>query len=343
MATRFIDKVNQASDIRGVPDAGGVGFVNGVLHVAAPGAAAGSVFPISVERLYAAPIFVDGNNGSDTANDGRSWNKPYLTMSKAFSVLESGGVIYLKGRIREQLTTPAGVFDVRVIGIAPNTRHPDAHTVNGGFSSCRWDAPASPTAATPLVKVQQQGWQFQNILFTGSSGDTVDCVQLFRDGGSGDDERDASHASFLGCRFQGGRYGIVDSGGCARVSIKGCEFLLFSNSGDRAITNVTGAGIGTLWGWVIDGNDFLANLTDIDISGAGPKITNNHFHLNGLGVTNTIAIDLTGGSEELVAKNYMYCASDEGSVVNARFVASSTPSWGPNYYTDIEEYGEPAE
>ena len=127
------------------------------------------------------------------------------------------------------------------------------------------------------------------------------------------------------------------------------EFLLFSETGDRAITNIIGAGQGTMWGWQIDGNDFLANLTDIDISAAGPRITNNHFHHKGLSnvagtlVTNTIAVDLTGGSEELVAGNYMYCASDEASVVNARFVASSTGIWGPNYYSDKEEFGEPAE
>lgn len=285
------------------------------------------------------------NVGSD-GNDGTSPEQSLLTMERAFELIRSGDTIHLMGNVKEQLSTPAGVFDVTVIGPSPVTRHPDAHaadTTNGGYWSARWGAPSSPTASTPLVKVRQQGWKFINILFTGDEDDSVGCVQLFRDGGSGDAEDDASHAQFYNCRFATGLYGIQDSGGCARVKIYGCEFMQFTESDNDAIINVTGAGIGTMWGWEIVGNKFHANHTDIDIAAAGPIIMHNHFVLNSLGTTNTIAIDLTGGSEELVAQNYMYCASDESSVVNARFVASSTPSWGPNYYTDKEEYGEPAE
>lgn len=303
---------------------------------------ANSAVPVFTDERPGTTYFVDANSGLAT-NSGRSWDQALLTMTSAFDKLVSGDRIYFRGRIREQLTTPVQIFDVGIFGVSHNTRHPDSTPANGELIPARWDAPASPTASTPLLDILQQGWRVSNVLFTGSSSDTVDCIRLFRDGGSSDDERDASHAVIDNCRFQGGRYGIVDSGGCARVRILDNEFLLFSTSGNRAITNVTGAGIGTMWGWIIEGNEFHGNLTDIDIAAAGPRILGNHFRLNSLGVTNTVAIDITGGSEELVAKNFMYCASDEASVVNARFVASSTPSWGPNYYTDVEEYGEPAE
>lgn len=289
--------------------------------------------------------FVDGINGTDT-NSGKTWAAAFLTMDAAFDVLASGDRIFLKGRVREQLNTPAQIFDVGIYGVSHNTRHPDATPAGGETVPARWDAPASPTASTPLLNIRQQGWFISNILFTGSSSDTVDCIQLYRDGGSGNAERDASHTVIQGCRFQGGRYGIVDSGGCARIRILDNEFMLFSTSGDRAITTVTGAGIGTGWGWQIERNDFHGNLTDIRISNAGPRIVDNHFHLNSLGVTNTVAIQNTNlgqGSEELVARNFMYCASNEASVVNARFVASATGIWGPNFYSDVEEYGEPAE
>lgn len=291
--------------------------------------------------------FVDGVNGADT-NSGKTWGAAFLTMSKAFTSLSSGDRVFLKGRVREQLDTPAQIFDVGIYGVSHNTRHPDATPAGGETVPARWDAPASPTASTPLLNIRQQGWYVSNVLFTGDSANTVDCIQLYRDSGSGNSERDASHTTIANCRFQGGRYGVVDNGGVARARILDNEFMLFSSSGDRAITQ-TGTAIGTKWGWIIDGNDFHANLTDIQIALAGPRITNNHFHLNSLGVTNTAAIILyvaagfTGGTEELVARNFMYCDSAEASVVNARFTATATGIWGPNYYSDKEEYGEPAE
>lgn len=285
------------------------------------------------------------NVGSD-GNDGESPEQALLTIERCFELIRSGDTVHLMGNFKEQVSTPAGVFDVTVIGPSPVTRHPDAHAAketNGGYWSCRWSAPASPTASTPLVKVRQQGWKFINILFTGDEDDSVGCVQLFRDGGSGDAEDDASHAQIVGCRFAGGLYGIQDSGGCARVKIIGNEFQQFTESDNDAIVSVTGAGIGTKWGWEIRGNVFQANYSDIDADLTGAIITDNFFLLNSLGTTNTIAIDLTGGAEELVARNFMFCASDEASVVNARFVATATGIWGPNYYSDKEEYGEPAE
>jgi hypothetical protein len=291
---------------------------------------------------YGSRWFVDGNRGDDD-NNGRSADKPFLTMNAAFSSIQSGDTIYVRGNIREQLTTPAGVFDVKVIGPSPVTRHPDAHTSNGGYSSARWNAPASPTASTPLVKVQQQGWIFKDILFTGDENDGVGCIQLFRDGGAGDAERDGSHAQIIGCRFAGGLYGIQDSGGCARVFIYGDnEFQQFSESDNDAIVSVVGAGIGTLWGWKIKGNTFQANHTDIDAALTGAQIVGNHFVLTSLGVTNTVAIDTTGGSRNLIAQNYMYSASNAAGI-NARFVVGSNDIYSDNYYSDIAEYAEPAE
>ena len=320
-------------------------FVEGVQSFGVP------VLPfVGQVNPYGQHWFVNGGSAatgqSGVGNDGHDGKTPdtaFLTMDAAFDRISSGDTIHLMGRVREQLNTPSGVFDVTIIGPSPVTRHPDAHTSNGGYSSARWDAPASPTASDPLLDIRQQGWRVLNVLFTGDEDDSVGCIRLFRDGGSGDDERDASHAWIQGCRFQSGLYGIQDSGGCARVKIIDNEFLLFWESDNDAIVNVVGAGIGTMWGWQILGNKFYGNYSDIDISATGPIIRDNDFMYISLGETNTIAIDLTGAAEESVSRNFMYVASNEASVVNARFVASSTPAWGPNFYTDVEEYGEPAE
>lgn len=297
--------------------------------------------------------WVDANQGAD-GNSGKSPTKARATLDAIFDLagtsggLSSGDVIHMRGRFREQITTPAGLFDITMIGPSDITRHPDSHAAletYGGQKSVRWDAPASPTASTPLVKVQQQGWKFVNILFTGDEDDSVGCIQLYRDAASGDSERDASHAQIIGCRFQGGLYGIQDSGGCARVKIYNNEFLTFSVSDNDAITNVTGAGVGTVWGWEIIGNKFFANYSDIDLASTGTIIKFNDFYRVSLGVTNTIAIDMTGSTEEVVSKNWMHSDSALSSSINARFTdsASTTAYWGPNYYSDKEEYLEPAE
>ena len=291
--------------------------------------------------------YVDGTAGSNGYR-GDSPKKPFLTMAVALAAARSGDVVHLRGLVREQLTTPQGLFDVTVVGPSPVTRHPDSHTAletYGGQRSARWAAPATPTASTPLVKVSQQGWRFINILFTGDEDDSVGCIQAFRDAGSGDAEDDASHMQVIGCRFQGGLYGIQDSGGCARVKIYGNEFLTFDQTDNDAIVNVTGAGVGTMWGWEIIGNKFYANYSDIDISASGPLIKYNDFYRVSLGTTNTIGIDATGATEEIVSKNWMHSDSALAGSINARFTdsASTTSAWGPNYYSDKEEYLEPAE
>lgn len=284
--------------------------------------------------------YVDTVNGSDS-NDGGGWGGAFVTMSKAFTSLDNGDTVYFVGNVREQLTTPAQKFDVTIVGVGNRPRHADATPAGGDEAASTWKAPASPTATTPLLKIQQQGWRLVNILFVGHTDSA--CVQLFRDGGASNDERDASHAEILGCRFAGQKYGVQDSGGCANVKISGCTFQQFDASGDIALYSITGAGIGTKWGWEITGNRFLANHTDIDMDLSNAQIVGNYFHMVALGITNTVAIDETGGAENLVAENYMFCASDEASVVNARFVKAASSHWGPNYYSDIAEYGEPAE
>lgn len=297
----------------------------------------GSIFAGERGTTY----YVDPNTGSDS-NDCKSWASACDTMSHAFSLLASGDTIYFTGKVQEQLSTPAQVFDVAVIGISRRPRHADSTPDGGQEATAQWAAPASPTASTPLVKVQQQGWVFANILWSGSTGDTVGCIQLFRDGGAGDAERDASHATIVGNRFQGGAYGVQNSGGVANVNIADNIFMLFTGASDKAIGSVTGAGIGTLWGWKIKNNTFMGNDNDIVAGLTNAEIMHNRFVLTALGNTNVVAIDLTGGGDGLVAENFFY--SDDSAASNpTRFLPTSDASnaWGPNYHSDDVVYGVP--
>ena len=207
-------------------------FPNGVSSFGVP------MLPTAIANSpYANTWFVDSAVGSN-GYSGNTPQEPFSTMARAFQSLHSGDVIYFRGNITEQLSSPVGVFDVTIIGAGNRPRHADAHTGNGGFSAATWKPPASPVAATPLLIIRQQGWRLVNFLMDGPSDAAA--VRLFRDGGAGDAERDASHASFYGMKILNGSIGIEDHGGCGQHWIEGCDF--FGNTTD--IDNTTGAGIG---------------------------------------------------------------------------------------------------
>lgn len=263
--------------------------------------------------------FVDGNQGNDNLT-GASVSAPFLTMAQVFTKIASGDTIFVRGNIREQLTTPAGVFDVTIIGGGNRPRHADAHTSNGGYSAATWKQPVSPTALTPLLKVQQQGWRVANMLFSGAPSGTA-AIQLFRDGGSGDAERDGSHFHMVSCRVDGAPLGIQDSGGCAFVRI---EDTLFRGMTITALAATAGAGIGTLLDWQILGNMFQDNVNHI-VLGLNQGIVKG----NTMGKFTTKSIDLTGGT----GYNMLTCNHLSGTYSNAGgyTAAASTDDWSGNF------------
>lgn len=278
---------------------------------------------VSGTRMYPAfpklgtQYFVDAKNGSDN-HDGLSWDTPFLTMGAAFDVLNSGDTIFVVGKVREELSTPAGVFDVTIVGAANRPRHADDHTESAGArgsSGSTWTTPASPAAATPLLIVRQQGWRFVNILFDGPSDAAA--VQLFRDGGAGDAERDASHAHFVGCKFVAGQNHIEFKGGLSQVVVEDCDF--FGATADSFLETV-GAGIGTNNHFRIMNNHFHDNDSHIDVAMNYATIKGNTF-----GKWTTVAVDLSGGSENVVWGNYIYGDYDNAGA------AGTNDEWGGNF------------
>lgn len=276
-------------------------------------------------KPYATYYFVDADNFTGNASDGntgQSPEDPFLTMSAAFNAVSSGDVITFIGNVREQLTTPAGVFDVTVLGGSNQPRNADAFTStttgDTGRSGASWVAPASPTAATPLLKVLQQGWRFQNFLF-GAGPATTPTVTLYRDGGSGSSERDASHASFYGVYFNGPVIGIQTSGGLTAVTVVNCTFR---GATDTAFSSITGAGIGTNLIYNICGNRFIDNVKHIVAPMSKGTIWNNM-----IGNFTTTAIDLTGGGSNTVGFNIF-----SGTYSNVGgYTGSGTDTWAGNY------------
>lgn len=261
--------------------------------------------------------YVDGNLGGD-GNDGIMVTRPLKTMTEAFTRIASGDVIVFRGNIAEQVSTPVGIFNVTIIGDNTQPRHADAHTGNNGYSSATWKTPASPTAATPLLTVRQQGWRIANILFDGPSDAAA--VQLFRDGGAGDAERDASHAHIIGNKFVAGQNHIEVKGGLSQVVL---EDNLFFGATATSIKETVGAGIGTNNYFLIRNNNrWHNNESHLDVGLNYATIRDNIF-----GKFTTTGIDLRTGSENSLSGNSLY-----GTYSNVGgYWAGTNDEWGGNY------------
>ena len=273
-------------------------------------------------RPYGRDWFVNAKLG-DNGRSGETFDESVATVATIFSSrsIRSGDRIYLVGKVREQISTPAGLFGVEVIGIGA-TRHADDHTepsgggYQGGSFSATWTAPASPTSATPLLTVRQQGWKFYNILFDGPSDAAA--IQLLRDAGSGDDEDDASHAEFYGCKFVAGQNHIEFKGGLSQVIL--ADNLFFGSTADSILETV-GAGVGTNNYHRFLRNHWHNNESHIDMAMNYGSIIGNIF-----GKFTTDGISLTGGSENTVGGNYLYGTYSAAG----GYDAGTNDEWGGN-------------
>lgn len=240
---------------------------------------------------YGRTWYVDAKVGSD-GNSGSQRDRPFLTMSKALGMLDSGDTIVARGKVREQLTTPSGVHDVTIIGAANRPRHADDHTESDGArgsSAATWTAPASGSTASPLLQINQQGWRVGGITFQ-LSGSATACVLLHKTDDSGNDERDGAHAELVYNKFQGtvaAPAGIgVQTNGVGFFKLQDNLLLGFATA--LAKTGAAGGQVG--WGEIV-GNRFSDNTNGIVSPLYRFSIRGNHFL-----PAHTIEFNLTGGA-----------------------------------------------
>lgn len=265
--------------------------------------------------------FVDAN--ATAGGNGKSPKTPFTTMAAAFSVLGSGDIIYFVGKVQEQLTTPVNVFDVTVVGCGNRPHHADATPVGGAYAAATWAAPATPTAATPLVTVIQQGWRFINILFAGSAG--CPSINFVRNAAAGDLERDGSHGEVLGCRFAG--VTSTDTGikfGATSYTEIVNNTLIQDCIFQDCATAIGEQSAALCYRGQIVGNTFLANTNHIVLGGYAEVIRHNTF-----GSFTTASINLTGGPGlNVVWGNYL---SGTYSNVGGYTAANANDEWGGNF------------
>jgi len=271
--------------------------------------------------------FVDPGYGGN--GDGTSPKQAFSTMAQAFSALNSGDIVYFVGKITEQLVTPIQKFDVTVVGCGNRPRHADATPAGGNWAAATWAAPATPVASTPLVKVLQQGWTFANILFAGSAG--CPSINLVRNAAAGDDERDASHATIVGCRFAGvaSTDTAIKFGATSFTEIVN-NVLITDNDFQGCATGLGEQSAGLQFRLQLRGNRFQSNTNHVTLGGYNAMITDNLF-----GLWTTTSVNLTGGTgSNMVTANYL---SGDYSTASNHYVAGTNDEWGGNWSSDEAE------
>lgn len=272
--------------------------------------------------------FVDAKIGSDS-NGGQLPNAPLGTMSAALALLRSGDKIFVRGKVAEQLATPAGVFDCSIIGMGNRPRHADDHTeADGkrGSTGATWTAPASGSTAIPLLQINQQGWRVQGLTWQ-IAGSATACVLLHKTDDSGDDERDGAHAELSYCKFQGNPTTPIDIGiqtngigfwkvedslflglvtAIAKTGAQGGQVGWGEINRNRFSDNTNGI-VSPLYRFTLRGNVFMpAHTLEFDLTGgAGNVWDDNIFSGNDAFETN-----IAGTDDFIVGKNY---ATDSAS------------------------------
>jgi len=261
--------------------------------------------------------FVNTFNGAD-GNKGTSATSAFQTMDRAFDVIlannKSGAVIFVVGRITENLTAPAGIFDVTIIGAGNAPRNADAHTSNNGYFAASWQA---SDQTLPLLTFQQQGWRVQNILFDCPT--SAAALRFPRNASSGDDERDSSHTQVIGCRFGAGQNAIEITG---TENVFDVQLIgnIFNDSTGVAITSAAGYA----YRWVLQNNVFLNNAGHINVAANQWSVVGNTF-----GKTTAAAtyIDFTGGADNSVWGNQL-----AGTYSNlGGYTAGTNDFWAGNF------------
>lgn len=321
MSTQYIERFDSADDLPPVqPNALPIGAIGGAIVARAVGGGFTTLAPAGFGRRW----YIDTVNGSDS-NDGTSPGTPFQTITKAFTVIDSHDSIYFVGKIREQVTAPLGVYGVSIIGADTSPRHDLAAS---------WVPPASPTAATPLLRLREQGWVLSNFLMQGHTDAAA--VELRRREDATDP--DASHAQFLGMRFDGGLAGIDNNGGCGFLTIAGCLFRGQVGAGGAAY-RVTSTTIAVPLDVLIRGNRFLNNQSHIIGPFSYGVIDFNRFATATATVINTTDGSAQGGNTAVVNNSFNIAAADfdpAGGVTG-----TATDVWS-NTLQDAIETGQPA-
>lgn len=265
----------------------------------------------------ATAYFVDP--GVATPGNGQSWEGAFDTMEEALETVLTGGTIFMRGDVREELVGDNLKFDITIIGVGV-PHHPDLPAAGYDPGAACWRPPAVESGTTPLLEVRGRGWKFINILFDAPTD--AACVLLSRNAESGEDEYDASHAQFIGCRFDGGLSGIENDGGCGFVLVEDCKFRGLTNS-----IKCLSTAVAIPLRWTIRDCEFIDNTNHVISSFSRAVIKRNVFGKFTTEALNTI-YNTAQGEYNMVGPGNVFSGDYDTA---EGYTPDTTDTWAGNY------------
>lgn len=299
----------------------GTNFNQGISSFGVPVPLSGRPLPVGGTVWFVnTAAGADGNTGREPVTIS-STDGPLATMARAFAQCGDNDVIYVKGVVREQIVAPLGVQGVVIVGnVGGRTRHDDG---------ARWTFPATPTAATPLLTLREQGWEVHNLLMVPYTASGA--IRLRREENA--TYPDASHAIISGCKFIADTgIGIEDYGGNSHVLVDSCEF----NGSATVLTNGilnTNVSIANPLRWLIQNNIFQQVTQSIVMQGSECVIRNNVFGLPFSSGRKIIALAGGTGYNQVL---YNFFNENEANMLISKGYSSAaaTDSWR-NYSNNV--------
>jgi hypothetical protein len=259
--------------------------------------------------------------------NGPSGSHTFTTFADLSPHLQDRDLVLLAGVLREQVTFP-NVRDVTILGAANRPRQAtDAGVPTGGGAS--WLPPLTPTAATPLITLESQGWTFDNVQFNPPAQVNSPAILLHRTA-----LIESGQLNVRNCLFLGGganQVGIADEGS-GFVVVEDSEFIWLASGilGISALQGFSG------W-WTVRNCFFQNNTNDIKMSLHRSLIRSNYFLTAGAGAVNKV-IDMMflgdAGVGNMVVDNYF--ANTEATIqISNGFRGSAADVQWRNYSNNV--------
>lgn len=250
-----------------------------------------NMLDVGVATTPGVDLFVNPQTGR-TGATGLDWGNALSTMDEAFDRLDSpkffsseftdNARIFVVGTITEQLSTPLGVYGVKIIGAVGGTHR---HGTEGGTAvtnfASYWTYPASGSTDAALLTMKCKGWEIENFLMVPKNA--YACVRFH----NADDLTVAMSGSnvvrkckLIGPNGIGGAQGrgVEDHGGNHNYLIEDCQFMDLEYAIGAGIATGGGdPGIAAPLRNTIRNNVFESNKNDIYMNASRCMILDNHF------------------------------------------------------------------
>jgi len=282
-------------------------------------------------------FFVSSNRGHNNKS-GLSWAQPKAEIQAA---MELAAIARYKGRGLCRVFVESGGYTGPIL-TPTNADCPFGALIgvnNNGEGNGPWLQ--ALTAGGTILTVRARGWIVSGFEFDlPTTGKGIDL-----DGKTA--AMSAQYTKIRKCLFNGAKnatYGIDFRGGSTFVVIEDNIFYDIYNAGGLAQAIACTDSSTDVPQWVkVLGNWFANNDKHLSLNGLrgfkNGQIKENTFVKTGNIKTATVLVDLTGGSNNVVAENF---SDHDWSINTTEMKAGTNDMWGPNHCPAGVKYGNPA-